>query len=221
MIRTRIYNQVESDNNDSTISIPIIKIHNEDLSSQTVINELYNKQEQFDKERKLILNQLLLPVDKRNAALFRKHNINISSKGVVDNYPDNSKLGIKYFCKCYFPMDPTISSERRVPGRNYIQLGLFNDRIGNSYKFYFPIAVDNRPDNNEAGYSIDFLKTFIEDDGSYYNIDEIEYSIYCALFDNLKEDNTAKNKIEKKFREYNIIDNSGNCTYQIKNRGVV
>jgi hypothetical protein len=40
--------------------------------------------------------------------------------------------------------------------KNYIQLGLFNDRIGNSYKFYFPIAVDNRPDNNEAGYSIDF-----------------------------------------------------------------
>jgi hypothetical protein len=70
MIRTRIYNQVESDNNDSTISIPIIKIHNEDLSSQTVINELYNKQEQFDKERKLILNQLLLPVDKRNAAFL-------------------------------------------------------------------------------------------------------------------------------------------------------
>jgi hypothetical protein len=45
--------------------------------------------------------------------------------------------------------------------------------------------------------------------------------VFMCLFDNLKEDNTAKNKIEKKFREYNIIDNSGNCTYQIKNRGVV
>jgi hypothetical protein len=117
-------------------------------------------------------------------------------------------------------MDSTITSERRESGNHYISLGLFNDNFGNSYKFFFPFSITNRPDNNQIGYCLDFLNTFIEEDGSYYNIEGFDYNIYTALYDNLHEPSN-KELIEKKFREFGIIDSNGHCTYQIKNKNVM
>jgi hypothetical protein len=220
MQTSRIYT-VNEKYKPSVVNVPIVGFQNEDLSSDTVIKELYEKQEQFEKERKLLISQLLLPVDKRSKELFKKHNISINDKlGGIDNYPKESSLGIKYFCKCFFPMDSTITSERRESGNHYISLGLFNDNFGNSYKFFFPFSITNRPDNNQIGYCLDFLNTFIEEDGSYYNIEGFDYNIYTALYDNLHEPSN-KELIEKKFREFGIIDSNGHCTYQIKNKNVM
>jgi hypothetical protein len=70
MQTSRIYT-VNEKYKPSVVNVPIVGFQNEDLSSDTVIKELYEKQEQFEKERKLLISQLLLPVDKRSKELLK------------------------------------------------------------------------------------------------------------------------------------------------------
>lgn len=186
----------------------------DDLSDQSKIDKLISSEEKLSKERELIKQQLLLPVDKRSKELFRKYGINLENEGQIDGYPS---LGdkITFHFSCFLPFDKTIDDLKRPVERSY-KLSLFTDKYKNDYSFYFPIShFAFSP--TESCFKIDGMSVFIYSDGSYDP--RSEYGIYCALYDNLHSIETNKSKMEDVLKKYGLLNESG-LIYAIKGLGI-